>query len=364
MNQQNPLNLCIVGCGGISHAHGHAARRIPDKVRFVACCDVVEERAAAWAKEYGCHASYTDYEKMIRAEKPDAVLLATWPNQHREQIEKCLAAGVKNILCEKALALTGAEAVEICGLVRRAGAFVMEGFMYRHNPAIRKLEQILSWGHLGPVDNVRACFSTFMAEAAPAGDADRNWRQRKECGGGVPYDFACYCVNACGHFSGGLPRRAHCIGNLSPYDTISRMHGTIEYDNGVVGIIESSHSASFTQELQITCARGILNLPLAWTVHKDVTITQRHSGWNSMACDQYVTEGVADGFTSYQFQLANFADAVGGRAKPVLPLVQSVVNTCALEALVTSVLEKRIVDVRIPREIEEAYATRKKEKPA
>jgi predicted dehydrogenase len=47
-----------------------------------------------------------DYRQMVRKERSDGVLLATWPNQHREQIEQCLAAAVKRILCEKALTLT------------------------------------------------------------------------------------------------------------------------------------------------------------------------------------------------------------------------------------------------------------------
>ena len=349
-----PFHFGIVGLGGISlYAHGPASRRCPD-VRLAACCDIRREAVDAWVADYG-GAGYTDYRAMLEEESLDGVLLATWPNQHREQIEVCLQAGVKNILCEKALTLTGQEAAEIHDLVTGAGAFLMEGFMYRHNPAIGKLEQVLSWGHLGAVDNVRACFSAFDPEIADSTDPDRNWRQRKECGGGIPHDFACYCVNACGHFAGGLPTRVYAIGGLGNYDTINRVYATIEYDNGVVGIVESSKKTGFTQELQISCSQGILNLPIAWTIPQNMTITRRHTGWNALTYDTFVSDGVTDGVTSYHLQMQNFVDVCRGRAQPKLPLAQSVVNAYTLETLVTSVLEHGVVEIPIPQRIRDAY---------
>ena len=68
MAKEDALRLGIVGCGSISHAHGQAAQSIPD-VRFVACCDIREEIAQAWAAQYGCDAVYTDYEAMVRQEE-------------------------------------------------------------------------------------------------------------------------------------------------------------------------------------------------------------------------------------------------------------------------------------------------------
>jgi predicted dehydrogenase len=345
------VRLGIVGCGGISHVHGRAAQDIP-AVRFAACCDIREDVARDWAAQYGCDAFYTDYEEMIRREGLDGVLLATWPNQHREQIERCLAAGARNILCEKALTLTGKEALEIWQRVGEADAFLMEGFMYRHHPAISRLNSCLASGETGPVDNVRACFHAYDPEEAPANDPNRNWRQRKECGGGIPYDFACYCVNACQHFAGGTPVRVFCRGDRSEkYGTINRMYGLIEYDNGCVGIIESSKRASFNQELQITCAHRILHLPMAWAISDETVIRQiRSEGWAYLLTDTYAIQRA----NAYQLQLENFAAVMKGEAEPVMRLAESVLNAYTIEALVASLEGKRIVDVEIPAPIHQA----------
>src|SRR5947208_1358481 len=97
------LQLGLVGCGRISHAHGIAAQRIGKGLRFSACADVNEDAARNFATSYGSNSCYTDYKEMLRKERLDAVVFATWPAQHREQLETAIKSGVRFILCEKAL---------------------------------------------------------------------------------------------------------------------------------------------------------------------------------------------------------------------------------------------------------------------
>jgi len=351
MAKKRPLRLGIVGCGGISHAHANAAQAI-SRVRFAACCDIRTDVAAKWAEEYGCESVYADYEEMIRKECLDGVLLATWPNQHREQIERCLKAGARNILCEKSLTLTGQEAMEVWGLVADSGIFLMEGFMYRHHPAIHKLESRLASGELGPVDYVHAAFNAFDTETASATDVNRNWRQRKECGGGIPYDFACYCVNACQHFAGAIPVRVTCRGGRSSrYDTINRMYAIIEYANGCMGILESSKRAGWNHEVQVACAHATLRLPVAWSIVDEIAISEsRCEAWGHLLTDTF-TVRKAD---AYQLQLENFAAVIRGEVRPGIPLAQSIVNVHTIEALVTSLEQDRAVGVVIPEVISHA----------
>jgi predicted dehydrogenase len=289
---------------------------------------------------------------MIRREELDGVLLATWPSQHREQVERSLAAGAQNILCEKALTLTGREALEIRQLVNEAGAFLMEGFMYRHHPAIREMERRLATGELGTIDRVRACFSHYDSEQASADDDTRNWRQRKECGGGVVFDLACYCANACQHFAGARPTRVFGRGDESEkYGTVNRLYGTIEYENGCLGVVESSKRTTLTQELQVACAQGTLVLPVAWTIYEESLLIQREdTPWPHPTTTE-TTIAAAD---SYQLQLENFADVIEGKAPPLVPLAQSVLNTYTLEALLASAAARQPVDVEVPPEIVEA----------
>jgi len=345
------MKMGMVGCGGISHAHGKAARAVPE-VELTACCDIDPEAARAWAAEYGCGAAYGSLGEMLAAEELDAVLVATWPNKHRENVEQCLEAGVRQILCEKALTLTGEEARRIWMAVRDADAFLMEGFMYRHHPAIQRAERLIANGEIGAVDSVRAVFDAYDSETVDPASSQRGWRQRPECGGGVPYDFSCYCVNGCQHFAGGIPERVYCRADVSPkYDVINRQYGMIEYDNGRVGTVEGSRRSCLSQELQVAGAEGILTLPLAWTIFEDSAVhIKRAPGWERGLGDTFQVAR-AD---PYELQLRNFAAAAAGESRPAVPLAESVVNTYAIEALVTSAREREPVEVGVPEEIRQA----------
>ena len=175
----------------------------PRRIRhgIAACCDLREAVAKEWSAEYGCEAFYTDFEEMIRVHDLDGLILVTWPSQRREQIERCLNAGARNILSEKALTITGQDALEIAELVKSAGAVLMEGFMFRHHPLIAKLERLVGAGKIGRVDSVNATFSTFDAEEDDPTDPDRNWRYDTERFGGAPWDITCYAVNGANHFA-------------------------------------------------------------------------------------------------------------------------------------------------------------------
>lgn len=346
MLKDSLIKIGIVGCGAHSHAHASAAQKIPG-VFISSCCDIIEERAESWAKRYNCEAFYTDIESMLKTGGLDGLILCTWPKQHLEQIEKCLSLGVKNILCEKSLALSGEEAQAIWGLVKNKNAFLMEAFKYRHHPAIRKLERILSYPDTGRVDSIRAVFSNYEPGDESDPNSELDWRFKKECGGGVPYDWMSYLVNGCNHFSGGIPKLVFATGNVSEkYGVINRIHGMIEYSNGVVGSIESSKHANFSQDLEIICADGRLKLPIAWGIYGEISITRQHrkEEWGYILNDTYQIEA-ADAF---ELQLRNFAGVIRGREEPVMPISQSLINICTIEALVTSVLEKRILTVDLP----------------
>ena len=344
MNNDPEVNIAIIGCGAHSHAHAGAIKKIKE-INLVSCCDINEDRAIEWAAKYGCPSHYDDINKMIENEKIEAVILCTWPIQHMEQIKICLSSGIKNILCEKSLALTGDQALKIRDLVKSSEAFLMEGFMYRQHPAIQKLKHILTYGDIGPIDSIRAAFSNYEPETDSGFENDTDWRLRKDCGGGVAYDWMSYCINACNYFSGGTPTHVFATGNISKkYNVINRVYGLIEYDNGITGIIESSKKANFTQMLQISCAKGILQLPVAWGIFGEVDIFQHHrkEKWDYILTDKYKIEE-AD---SFYLQLKNFYSVIKKNDKPVIPLNESVLNIYTIEAMVNSLTFKKIVDIQ------------------
>ena len=283
---------------------------------------------------------------MIREHELDGLVLATWPNQHHEQLLDCLEAGVRNILCEKALALTGAEALEIQAAAAKAGALVVEGYMYRHHPAIRRIDELLAAGAVGTPDAVSAAFSIFDPEESSPDDPTRDWRQRLECAGGVPYDLACYCVDACNHFASTPPRRAMAVGGTSArYGPVDRLYGLIEYEDGLVGVVGSSKRSDFDHELRIGGPRGHIRLPVAWRIETATEVLlSRSVGWGEFATETFPIPEV----DPYRLQLESFALAARGEGPPVPTLAESVLNAVTLDALLASADERAVVAVDVP----------------
>lgn len=342
------MRLGIIGCGGISERHARGAS-LTDAAEIVACCDIRLDAAEGWAERHGCERAYEDYRTMLHEHELDGVILATWPNQHREHVLTCLEAGARAILCEKSLTLTGPEAFEVWSAASAAGALVVEAYMYRHHPALRLLEKLVGSGEIGELDSVRAAFSLFDAAEAEADDESRDWRQRPERGGGVPWDLAGYCVDACNSFAAAPPLRVAAVASRSErYGTLDRLYGLIEYENERVGIVESSKRSDFNHQLRLEGTRGHALLDVAWRIEGDAEVElARSSAWGRFQRTRLAV-GEAD---PYQLQLEHFTRAAQGEAEPVPALLESVVTAYTLDALLASAAERAVVPVEVPRAV-------------
>jgi D-xylose 1-dehydrogenase (NADP+, D-xylono-1,5-lactone-forming) len=322
-----PLRAAIVGCGGISHAHGLAAARQPAALRLVACADIVPDRARAFAQRYALRAAYADYQEMLLREQPDLVILATWPNQHEEQVLACLQAGVPAILCEKSLALSAASAARMATAARQAGALLVEGFMWRHHPRTLLAQELLASGRIGNLVMVRAGFHFITADPA-------NWRKRPELGGGVVFDATCYCVNALAAFIAGPPESVAAQWTRRKDGLTESLYATLRYPGGLIAQIESSQLAPYRQPLELRGDRGTLALEHAWTPGPttDLEIVTG-SIWDGSFARESVPAGAAD---PYECQLLHVCACLRSAARPRFTVEESVRNLAVIDALLRS----------------------------
>lgn len=98
------LNTAVVGSGGRAGAHFPVIRRLSDKYKLTAVCDIDEERAKAVAAEMKAN-PYSDLEEMLDKEKLDVCLIATQAESHHA-IARVLAERKINIITETPIALT------------------------------------------------------------------------------------------------------------------------------------------------------------------------------------------------------------------------------------------------------------------
>lgn len=142
--------VAYIGAGAIiKYSHIPNFSALPN-VENVAICDVNEERAQALAAETGIKKVYADYRTMLAKAKPDITVVATPNAFHKEQAIAALEAG-SHVLCEKPIAPSYAEAVEIFATAERVGRVLTVGTHMRFSPHMQAAKQQARSGFFGRI---------------------------------------------------------------------------------------------------------------------------------------------------------------------------------------------------------------------
>jgi predicted dehydrogenase len=146
--------VAFIGAGSIvkwAHVPNFA---MVTNAESVAICDVNEERAALVAPDAGIPAVYGDYRRMLEEVRPDITVVATPNVFHKEMTLAALAVG-SHVLCEKPLAPTLADAVEMFEAARLADRVLTVGTHYRFAPNMQTLRAQAKAGFFGKIYAIR-----------------------------------------------------------------------------------------------------------------------------------------------------------------------------------------------------------------
>ena len=186
------IRIAIVGCGGIANGkHMPSLKRLPG-VEMVAFCDFIAERAEKARKAYGTPDArvYTDYKELLAKEPAvDAVHVCTPNRSHSFITIDALEAG-KNVMCEKPMAKTSAEAVAMCEAAKRTGKKLTIGYQNRVRKETQYLHQLCADGELGEIYFAKA--HAVRRRAVP------NWGvflNEEEQGGGPLIDIGTHALD-------------------------------------------------------------------------------------------------------------------------------------------------------------------------
>ena len=222
----------------------------------------------------GC-ARYADATAMLDREALDLVCIVTPDDQHAVPIRAAVANGT-HIVCEKPLALTGAEAWELTRLVEAAGLVNRVGFTVRYSPAMTMLHELIVGGTIGEPHLLIGLQQNgqFLDPATPF-----HWKMdAKRTGGGAIVEYGIHTLDLA-LWLGGPVRRAYAVGqNLIDERPLADGSGTrpvtvddstgwlIEYQNGGKGIGHAGWATpgrSPGLEIRIYGSRGAARVELS-----------------------------------------------------------------------------------------------------
>lgn len=150
------MKYALIGCGRIAVNHIKAVTA--NNLDFVAMCDTNSSKFNIMLEKAGCGnfpetKRYSDYKLMLE-ENPniELVAIATESGKHATIALDCIDAG-KNIIVEKPIAMSIADADEIIRRAREKNVKVSACHQNRFNVAIQKTREALESGRFGKMSH-------------------------------------------------------------------------------------------------------------------------------------------------------------------------------------------------------------------
>jgi predicted dehydrogenase len=191
------LRFGVLGTARIGHTSVNPAIQSSRNAELVAVASRDLGMARDFAQVLSIPRHYGGYEALLDDPDIDAVYIPLPNSLHREWTIRA-AEKKKHILCEKPLALSVAECLEMQAAADAHGVTLMEAFMYRFHPRIRRLVEMTQARAVGELRGVRSAFTFRLTRP-------ENIRLRPDLGGGALMDVGCYCVDISRRLAGTLP---------------------------------------------------------------------------------------------------------------------------------------------------------------
>lgn len=167
------MKVGIIGCGKIAQV-----RHIPEylenpDVEIVGYYDWNADRAAELAAQFGGKA-YSTEDELLADKEMDAVSVCVANNAHAKVTIKALNAG-KHVLCEKPMAVTLEECMDMVKAADENGKYLMIGQNQRFAKAHVKAKELISEGVIGDVITFKTTFGHGGPETWGIDGAKNTW---------------------------------------------------------------------------------------------------------------------------------------------------------------------------------------------
>ena len=176
----------ILGLGKIAKEFARDLAVVPS-AELLAVASRSEERAQAFATEFGVATAYGSYEALATDERIDAIYIATPHTSHCETTLLCLQHQ-KAVLCEKPLAMNLQQVEEMIASAQEHDTLLMEALWTRFLPSFQYVHELISQEKYGKVLRLEADFG-FQVPFDP-----HSRLFNKELGGGSLLDIGIYPV--------------------------------------------------------------------------------------------------------------------------------------------------------------------------
>ena len=300
--------------GQIGTAHGHAAGKL-DMLRRSPDFDVVGvvEPDPKLQQQAQQQASFRDvrwmtFAQLMNVADLQAVAIETEPRHLLSHAEACVDAG-KHIHLDKPAGESLLQFRRILDTASRTHLTVQMGYMYRYNPAVVLMKDLVRKGFLGEPFEVHCVMSKVVDEV--------NRRRHGEYAGGMMFELGCHLidivVDLLGQPESVTPYAQHLGPNTDPL--LDNMLAVLKYPKALATVKSSALEVDggSRRHFVICGTGGTLHIePLDAPKHVRLTLSQEHGKYRRGS-----QEVPMEPYTRYVDDLADFARVI--RAEKTLP---------------------------------------------
>lgn len=311
------IGVAVIGGGMAGRAHAAGYRMAstlfgterPD-VRLVAIADTNQAVADDTAKRYGYERAEYSWQAIAEADDIDAVSVVVANHLHREIVEGLLAAG-KNVLCEKPLAGSIADAESMVSAAAKSTGIGSVGYTYRRSPAVQAIANELSGGRLGDIVHFDG---RYRADYSLDPTGPMTWRYRGSQGTGALADVGSHLIDLAEFVAGPIVEvrgaQFATVVKERPVPVGVTYGHTKAETTGEMAAVENEDIATFTVQF----AGGFVGTFSASRVS--------HANPDGLSFDVFGTKGSAswalERASEFQISTTDIDDTVNGRRQVII----------------------------------------------
>ena len=330
--------LCLVGAGSIGRRHLRLLSEREDVE-----LSVVEPNAQCQAAALEILPGVPFYFSIAEAVKSggcEAVIIATPHKTHAPLAIQALELGA-HVFVEKPMSDSLEDCVALLNAAKKSDKVVAVGFMFRFDPFVQKVKEIIDSGKIGKIVHYASRFATYNTLLCSV-------TQHQEH---TPYSLVMDCIHDSDllyHFTGRIPDYAYSsayqAGDMprsSPQNFIDTLY---RYEGKSMGAHIHFNYVQHPQihDLQIVGDKGYI---LGDFMSADITVGSRDSADKEVFSS--TRSGIGNDFNNvYRAQWNEFLRAVRGERTPENSPEQAIVSTLLMYSQIESAQSGQEVDIR------------------
>jgi len=335
--------LCLVGAGSIGRRHLKLLLE-RDDVRL--CVAEPSEKCKAAVKEICADLPvYDSMAEAVKAEGCEAVIIATPHGMHARMAIEALQMGL-HVFCEKPMSDSMEECVQMLRAAQASDKVFSVGFMFRFDPFVKKVKEIIESGVIGNIVHYSSRFATYNTLLCSVTKHQEN----------TPFSVVMDCIHDSDllyHFTGRIPDYAYSVaykaGDMplsSPQNFIDTIY---RWEDKSMGAHVHFNYVQHPQihDLQIVGDKGYI---LGDFMSADVTVGSREGTKETIVNTRSCIN--TDFNNVYRSEWNEFLRAVRGERKAENPPEQAIVSTLSMYSQIESAKAGHEVSIH---EIAEKY---------